>query len=175
MKIHWTIQRNNLDDERDPVMAVDCVLTIQGRIEIDGEKAGQLFAWYLASNQLDTPRAFWELWDLTGDICSIYEDIKSPQRTGFREPLPKLLADAPGLIVVDFIALRPAFRRRGLGMEVLREIPGRPGHAPREVAETLARGPGFVLVARVPLAAGDQDPPDPSESFSEIGRVSVLQ
>lgn len=122
MKIHWTVKRVDEEEEPDPVMALDCVLTIQGRIEVDGGKAGQLFAWYLASDELDTPRAFLELWDLDGDICSIYEDIINPQHTGFREPLPKLLAEAPGLLVVDFIALRPAFRRKGLGLEIMREI-----------------------------------------------------
>lgn len=122
MKIHWTVERLDEDEEEDPVMALDCLLTIQGRIEVDGEKAGQLFAWYVTSDRLDTSRAFMELWDLDGDVSSIHEDIIHSQRKGFREPLPKLLADAPGLLVVDFIALRPAFRRKGRGLEILREI-----------------------------------------------------
>lgn len=104
------------------MIAEDCALRIQGRIEVGGEKAGQLFVWYLTADKLDTPRAFMELWDLDGDVCSIYEDIINPQHTGFREPLPRILQDAPGLLVVDFIALRPAFRRKGLGIGVMREI-----------------------------------------------------
>jgi GNAT superfamily N-acetyltransferase len=122
MNIHWTVERLDEDEDADPGIALDCVLTIQGRIEVEGEKAGQLFLWYLTADKLDSRRAFAELWDLDGDICDVYEDISNPGHKKFREPLPRMLKDAPGLLVVDFIALRPAFRRKGLGLEILREI-----------------------------------------------------
>ena len=122
MKIHWTVERLDEDEEPDPVMALDCVLAIRGRIEVDGATAGRLSVWHFSSDDLESPRAFMELWDLDGDICGIYEDIINPERTRFREPLTTMLNDAPGILAVDFIALRPAFRGKGLGREVLREI-----------------------------------------------------
>lgn len=122
MKIHWKTRRFDEDPEPDPQIADDCALRIEGRIEVGGQEAGQFLVWYLSANDLESPRAFLELWDLEGETCAIYEEIMNPERTKFREPLTTMLNDAPGLIVVDFIALRPAFRRRGLGLEVMREI-----------------------------------------------------
>jgi GNAT superfamily N-acetyltransferase len=122
MKIHWKVERFDENEEADPAIAEDCALVIEGRIEVDGQEAGQLFVWYLAADRLASPRAFVEMWDLDGDVCAIYEDIIAPGHKRFREPLPRMLEDAPGMLVIDFIALRPAFRRKGLGLEVMREI-----------------------------------------------------
>jgi GNAT superfamily N-acetyltransferase len=122
MKIHWTVERLDEDEEEDPVMALDCVLAIRGRIEVDGAIAGCLSVWHFSSDDLESPRAFMELWDLDGDFYGIYQDIINPERTRFREPLTTMLNDAPGILAVDFVALRPAFRGKGLGLEVMREI-----------------------------------------------------
>lgn len=122
MTIHWKTERFDEDPEQDPEQADDCALRIQGRIEVDSQTAGQVLVWYLCACDLESPRALMELWDLESETCEVYEEIINPERTKFREPLETMLHDAPGLIVVDFIALRPAFRRRGLGLEVMREI-----------------------------------------------------
>ena len=121
MEIHWTVQRLDEVEEPDPTIAESCALAIQGRIEVDGGEAGRLSVWYLISDDLESPRTFMELWDLDGELCGIYEDIINPEHTKFREPLARMLEDAPGLLVVDYVALRPAFRGKGLGLEVMRE------------------------------------------------------
>jgi ribosomal protein S18 acetylase RimI-like enzyme len=122
MTIHWKIERFDEDEEQDPALASDCALRIEGRIEVNGRPAGQFLAWYLSANDLESPRAFIELWDLDGETCDVYEEIINPERTNFREPLATMQQDAPGVLVIDFIALRPAFRRMGLGLKVMREI-----------------------------------------------------
>ncbi len=122
VKIHWKVERYDEDPEPDPAVADDCALRIQGRIEVGGEAAGQFLVWYLSANDLESPRAFVELWDLESETCEVYEEIMNPERTKFREPLTTMLNDAPGVLVVDFIAFRPAFRRKGLGREVMNEI-----------------------------------------------------
>jgi GNAT superfamily N-acetyltransferase len=122
IRIHWSVERFDEDPEPDPAVAEDCALRIEGRVEVGGEAAGRLLAWYLSANDLESPRAFVELWDLESETCGIYEEVINPERTKFREPLAKMLDDAPGILVVDFIALRPAFRRKGLGLELMREI-----------------------------------------------------
>jgi GNAT superfamily N-acetyltransferase len=122
LKIRWKVERYDEDPQPDPAIADDCALKIEGRTEVRGEAAGQFLVWYLSANDLESPRAFVELWDLEGETCEVYEEIMNPERTKFREPLMTMLNDAPGLIVIDFIALRPAFRRKGLGREVMEEI-----------------------------------------------------
>lgn len=122
MRIHWTVERFDESDEEDPAEADPCALRMDGRIVVDGLAAGQLSAWHLHAGNLESPRAFMELWDLEEATCGIWKEIMNPERRRFREPLTTILNDAPGILAVDFIALRPAFRRRGLGLEILREI-----------------------------------------------------
>jgi GNAT superfamily N-acetyltransferase len=122
MKIHWTVERFDESEEEDPAEADPCALRIGGRIDVDGHEAGRLLAWYLNASDLESPLAFVGLWDLEGETCEIHEEIINPEHTRFREPLTTMLNDAPGILAVDFIALRPAFRRQGRGLEVLREI-----------------------------------------------------
>jgi GNAT superfamily N-acetyltransferase len=122
MKIHWTVERLDESEEEDPAEADPCALRIDGRIEVDGASAGQLSAWYLFAEDLESPRAFIELWDLEGTTCEVFEEIMNPEHTRFREPLTTMLNDAPGILAIDFIALRPAFRRQGLGLGIMREV-----------------------------------------------------
>lgn len=122
MRIHWTVERFDESGEEDPAEADPCALRIDGRIVVDSLVAGQVSAWYLFAGDPASPRASLELWDLESETCGIYEEIMNPERTKFREPLTTMLEDAPGILAIDFIALRPAFRRQGLGREVMREI-----------------------------------------------------
>lgn len=167
MKIHWKVARFDEDPEPDPAKAEDCALRIEGRVEVDGEAAGQFLVWYLSASDLESPRAFVELWDLESETCEVYEEIMNPEHTKFREPLTTMLGDAPGILVVDFIALRPAFRRKGLGREVMNEIVRRCANqwisAVLLDARPLQRRPGGYdvfdeEVRDLPWNDGDEDP-----------------
>ena len=122
MRIHWTVERFDESEDDDPAAADPCALRMDGRILVDGVAAGQLSARHLHAGDLESPEAFGALWDLEEATCGIWKEIMNPERTRFREPLTTMLNDAPGILAVDFIALRPAFRRKGLGLEVMREI-----------------------------------------------------
>ena len=140
MDIDWKIERLDEGEERDPRQR-GCLLKIDGKIKVDGEMAGQLEAYYLLDLDLASSSAFFELWDMDGETCSIYEELMKPNRDDFREPLPRLLASKPGLLVVEYIALHPAFRGAGLGREVMREF----------VRSLGDENTGAVLLDAVPL------------------------
>lgn len=107
-------------EEPDPRFA-ECLLEIEGRIECGGKTAGMVDAHYLFAEDPASPCAFMELWDSDSRSCSVFEDISDPVHHEFIEPIPRFLDPASGLLCVHFIALRPPFRRIGLGREVMRE------------------------------------------------------
>ncbi|MEO8616237.1 MAG: hypothetical protein ABI600_13915 [Luteolibacter sp.] len=120
LKIHWKINRLDEGEEPDPRFA-ECLLEIEGRIECGGETAGLVDAHYLFAEDPASPAAFLELWDADARSCDVFEDIIDHDRQDFREPIPRFLDPASGLLCVHFIALRPSFRRIGLGREVMRK------------------------------------------------------
>jgi GNAT superfamily N-acetyltransferase len=121
MEIEWRITRLDEGEERDPRQQ-SCLLKIDGKVKVEGEMAGRLMAYYLLDLDLASSGAFFEIWDMSGETCAIYEELKTRGGDDFREPLPRLLESRPGLLIVDYIALRPAFRGSGLGREVMREF-----------------------------------------------------
>lgn len=121
MHIHWKIERMDQGDEPDPRFA-ECLLEIEGRIEIDGQPAGMVDAHYVFSGAPDSDAAFFELWDADAATCAVFEEIIDHDRGQFREPIPRFLDPASGLLCVHFIALHPQFRGKGLGREVMREL-----------------------------------------------------
>ncbi len=123
MKLHWQIKRMDEGDEPELRFA-ECLLGIEGRIECDGQEAGLVDAFYLFAEDLSSDLAFCELWDADGTTCDVFEEIIDHDRGQFRDPLPQFLNPASGILVVHFIALRPAFRHIGLGREVMRELVG---------------------------------------------------
>ena len=123
MQIHWKTKRFDESEEQDPSLS-DCLLRFEGRVEIDGQPAGTVEAWYVFADLLDADRAFRELWDLEAYPCSVFGQIVRDDRRGFREPLPKLLAEDPGILIIEHVALRPAFRGKGIGQTVIRETVG---------------------------------------------------
>ena len=118
--IHWKIERLDEGEEQDPRFA-ECLLEIEGRIECDGEPAGMVDAYYLFAEDPASDAAFFELWDLDSRTSSVFEEIIDPDLAMFHEPVTELLDPASGILCVNFIALRPPFRRKGLGREVMRE------------------------------------------------------
>lgn len=118
--IHWKIQRLDQGDIEDPRFA-ECLLEIEGRIECDGQPAGVVDAYYLFAEDPASDIAFSELWDLDSRICAVFEEISDPDFSMFMEPVTDLLDPASGILCVNFIALYPPFRRKGLGREVMRE------------------------------------------------------
>ena len=79
-------------------------------------------AFYLYADDPESPAAFGEFWDLHASTCQVFEEISRPNHSDFREPIPDFLGAFPGIICVNFIALRPPFRRRGLAREVMTEV-----------------------------------------------------
>lgn len=121
MHIQWKIER--LDEGEAPNPAEDeCLLEIEGEIECDGQTAGLVDAYYLFAEDPESPSAFMNFWDLDATTCRIFEEISSPGHEKFHEPIPAFLGIQSGILCVNFIALRPPFRRRGLGREVMREV-----------------------------------------------------
>lgn len=121
MHIHWKIER--LDEGEDPNPADgECLIEIEGKIECDGQPAGLVDAYYLFAEDSESPAAFMDFWDLASRTCRLFEEIIAPGRRDFREPIREFLGVAPGILCVNFIALRPPFRRRGLGREVMGEV-----------------------------------------------------
>lgn len=119
MTIRWKAKR--VDDGEEPDLQVaECLVEIEGRIEIDGSPAGELAGFYLWSEFPD--QAFFDLWDLDGATCGIFEEIIDHELDRFREPLPRLLGEASGIIGLYYVALAPPFRRRGIGRQATGEF-----------------------------------------------------
>lgn len=120
LRIHWKIERLDDGEEPDPRFA-ECLLEIEGSIEFDGQTAGMMDAYYLFAEDPASSFALIELWDTDSRSCDIYEEIVDTAHRKMREPIPRFLDPASGLLCVNFIALQPPFRRKGLGLEVMRE------------------------------------------------------
>jgi len=121
MHIHWKIKRLDGNYDEHPADG-ECLLEIEGTIECDGQPAGVVDAYYLFTEYPESPAAFREFWDLDATTCRVFEEIIAPDREDFRDPILHFLIVTPGILYVNFIALRPPFRRRGLGREVLSEV-----------------------------------------------------
>jgi GNAT superfamily N-acetyltransferase len=118
--IDWRIER--LDEGEEDPRKEGCLLKIDGKIKADGEVMGELEAHYALDLDLASSAAFWQLWDMDGSTCAIYEELVRPGKEDFREPLPRLLEYRPGLLVIEYIALFPAYRGTGIGREVMRQL-----------------------------------------------------
>lgn len=120
IEIFWEIER--MDDNQE-IGAADgeCLLDIEGDIHCDGLSAGKVGATYIFSEEPETQEAFFWLWDLTGGACHVYEEIISKVGRKFRKPLPDLLHKNKGILCIHYIALKPEFRKRGHGREVIYE------------------------------------------------------
>jgi len=77
---------------------------------------------YLYADDPESSAAFMELWDLDSRTCKVFEEIIAPDHRQFREPIPDFLGAFWGILCVHFIALRPQFRRRGIGRGVMGEL-----------------------------------------------------
>lgn len=120
LEIGWRWKRL---DEGDPPEGrlSQCLVEIEGAVTVEGAKAGEVHGFYLHDEPLDSRAAFWELWDIDARTCDIFSEIHSPDRKGLREPLARWLEMDPAILCVEWIALARPFRKRGLGLEVLRE------------------------------------------------------
>lgn len=121
LQIRWKINRLDEGEEQDPRFA-ECLLEIAGVIECDGQPAGMVDAHYLFAEDPESDAAFMELWDADAASCSVFEEIIDPESAMFREPIPRFLDPASGILCINFIALRPPFRGKGLAREVMREL-----------------------------------------------------
>ena len=121
MHIHWKIERLDQGENPNPADG-ECLLEIEGEIECDGQPAGLVDAYYLYAEDPESPAAFMDFWDLDSRTCRLFEEIIAPGHRDFREPIPAFLAVTPGILCVNFIALRPPFRRRGLAREAMCEV-----------------------------------------------------
>ena len=118
LHVRWNTER--LDEDVEPFE--QCLLELEGVVECDGKAAGLVDAHYVFANDLDPEFAFLNIWDLAEATSRVYDEVLHSDREGFRMPLPRLLEEAPGILVVHFIALRPEFRGMGLGKKVMREV-----------------------------------------------------
>ncbi len=120
MEIFWNIERM---DENQEIGAADgeCLLEIEGSIHCDGLNAGEIGAFYLFSEEPETRDAFHWLWDLTEGACHVYEEIITKVRRKFCNPLPDFLNKNTGILCIHHIALKPEFRKRGIGREAIHE------------------------------------------------------
>ena len=121
MHIHWKIERLDQGENPNPADG-ECLLEIEGEIECDGQPAGLVDAYYLYAEDPESPAAFMDFWDLDSRTCRLFEEIIAPGHRDFREPIREFLEVTPGILCVNFIALRPPFRRRGLAREAMREV-----------------------------------------------------
>lgn len=121
MDIHWQLTRHDENYDHAPGEG-ETVLGAEGTIRCHGEEAGEVGLSYVYADDLESDEAFLEVWDLSAAAYSVYEEIVSPGREEFRDPLPMYLGGtAAAILCVHYIALKPAFRRRGIGLEVMRE------------------------------------------------------
>ncbi len=121
MHIHWKIERLDENLGENPAVG-ECLIQIEGGIECDGQPAGSVDAFYLYADEPQSPYAFMEFWDLDSTTCRVFEEIIAPDLRSFRDPLQEFLGAYWGILCVNFIALYPEFRRRGLGREVMGEV-----------------------------------------------------
>jgi GNAT superfamily N-acetyltransferase len=121
MHIQWTIDRLDEGVDGDPA-AEECLIQIEGKIMCDGQAAGFVDAFYLFTEDPESPRAFAEFWDLDATTCEVFEEISFTDRWDFRDPIQDFVVMTPGILCVNFIALYPQFRRRGLGRKVMSEL-----------------------------------------------------
>lgn len=117
--IRWKAKRLDEGEDAD-LRTAECLVEIEGRIEVDGAPAGEVAGFYLWSEVPD--EAFFDLWDLDGGTCAVFEEIIDHELDRFREPLPRLLGEESGILGIYYFALAPLFRRRGLGRQVLGEF-----------------------------------------------------
>jgi GNAT superfamily N-acetyltransferase len=119
-EIFWQIDR--LDDNQELGAAdAECFIEIEGTIRHEGQDAGLLEATYLFSEEPETEDAFLWLWDLTAKACALYEQIITEGKKTFRKPIPQFLKHTTGILCIHYLALKPEFRRRGIGREAIRE------------------------------------------------------
>jgi len=121
VNIEWKIKRLDEGDNLDP-RDEGCLLKIDGKVKQDGQVVGQLEAHYVLDIDLASDAAFFQLWDMEGETCAIYQEITKEGRRELREPLPRLVECFPGLLIVEYIALFPNYRGKGLGREVVRQL-----------------------------------------------------
>jgi GNAT superfamily N-acetyltransferase len=119
--IHWKIRRLDEGDEPDSRFA-ECLLSIEGRIQIAEKVVGIVDAFYLFAEKPVSDAAFIELWDLEAECCDVFEEIIDPDGARFRDPISKFLDPASGILCVRYIALQPPFRHMGVGQQVLRKL-----------------------------------------------------
>lgn len=118
VEVTWKSSRLDEGDDPDPPMGAG-MLEIEGRIRVDGEDAGLTDGFYLLADEPESSGAFFEFWDMEQWTCEIYEELKDPGGNGFRQPLPRLLELDFGILFIRLIALKPGFRGKGVGREVL--------------------------------------------------------
>ena len=142
-EVAWTCRR--IDEFDDDETLPSGLIGIEGAILVDGDVAGLTDGFHLLDDRPWSEDAFWAFWDMEGWTCEIYEELLEPGKRRFREPLSRLLAAAPGILFVRLIALRPPFRRRGLGREVLR----------RWIGDWCDDSVGAVVIDATPLQRRD--------------------
>lgn len=121
LEIHWNLTRHDGNDDQ-PVTDVECVIEAEGIIRCDGEEAGEVGLTYVYAEDPESDGAFLRVWDLSAPACAIFEDIISPGEEVFREPVGMFLGGvAEAILCVHYIALKPAFRGRGVGRAVMCE------------------------------------------------------
>lgn len=120
MTIDWKLLR--LDQGEPARKPVECLLEWTGTVTVEGQRAGLVSGFYAHAADLSSGSAFWQLWDVDGRACEVFERIRDEKWLCLREPLPTLMLTAPALICVEELALFPEFRRRSLGLEVMRRV-----------------------------------------------------
>ncbi len=111
---------DEFDDEGPPMMPG--MIEVDGSISVDGVPAGLTDGFYMDDDEPWSFETFLTFWDMEAWTCEIYEALMDPgTESSFRQPLPRLLELDTGILFLRLIALRPPFRGKGLGREVLRQ------------------------------------------------------